>query len=69
VSASASPSSDNAEAPPPHVVLALEQDGVGGVVAVIDRLQVGQKLGVVGQAAHLQPFFMKPHISARLLVS
>src|ERR1700704_1744745 len=40
----------------PHVVLALEQDGVRGVVAVIDRGEVGDKVAVVGQAARLAPF-------------
>src|SRR5712672_105926 len=43
------------EAALPHVVLALEQDGVRGVVAVVDGGEVGQKLAVVGQAAGLAP--------------
>ena len=37
------------EPAPAHVVLALQQDGVRGVVAVIHRLQVGAELVVVGQ--------------------
>jgi hypothetical protein len=44
------------EPSPPHVVLALEQDGVAAVVAVLDGRQVGGEVAVVGQAAGLAPF-------------
>jgi len=54
------------EAAPPHVVLARQQDGVRGIVAVVDRLQVGGGLVVVGQAANLQPLRVARYANKRL---
>jgi hypothetical protein len=48
VSASASTSSGEGSPRFSHVVLGLEQDRVGGVMAVFDGARRGEELGVVG---------------------